>query len=355
MKLFGCESCGQVTFFENSLCIKCGHRLAFDPSCGQLRTLAPDSHAEELHLLGDGGLATYHACANAELAGCNWLVAISDAQTLCVCCRLNRTIPNLANDNAVQGWRKIEVAKRRLVYTALALGLPINAKTEACPQGLAFDILQPLAGQTVTTGHSDGVITLNLEEADDPFREQVRVNLGEPYRTLLGHLRHEVGHYYWDRLIAGHDDRLVQFRKVFGDEQASYDEALARHYDGGAAPNWGERFVSAYASMHPWEDWAETWAHYLHMIDTMETAHAYGVRLNPKPEAPGPVIRDSLKLKPRPITTFDQLVSDWYPLTFALNSLNRSMGHADWYPFVLSDPALEKLRMVHDLVLARVE
>jgi len=54
----------------------------------------------------------------------------------------------------------------------------------------------------VLTSHCNGLITLNIAEADDAERERRRVKFHEPYRTLLGHLRHEVAHYYWDRLIA---------------------------------------------------------------------------------------------------------------------------------------------------------
>lgn len=356
MKLFGCESCGQVAFFENGSCVRCGHGLGFDAEEGVFRTLErreePPEEDEEVGVLNAPALH-FRRCANFLLADCNWLVPLRDDRRYCVSCRLNRTIPNLSNEEGKARWKKIEVAKRRLAYTALALRLPLDPKSEDRPDGLIFDILEPSDDQPVITGHSQGVITLNVAEADDPFREQVRVNLGEPYRTLLGHLRHEVGHHYWDRLVAPDQTNLATFRKLFGDERQSYDEALQRHYDVGAPPDWNERFVSAYASMHPWEDWAETWAHYLHMVDTMETARAYGLRLSPRPNAPAAVDARPLKLKPRPFGNFDELLSDWYPLTFALNSLNRSMGHQDLYPFVLPDLALKKLRFVHDVVAER--
>jgi hypothetical protein len=156
------------------------------------------------------------------------LVAESDNNAFCISCRLNRTIPNLSQEETRAAWTKIEVAKRRLVYSILALNLPLAHKNEKSPQGLAFDILEPMAGQPVMTGHSEGIITLNLKEAHDPFREEVRVSLGEPYRTLLGHLRHEVGHYYWDQLVAPNEQILSAFRELFGDETTSYDDALKR-------------------------------------------------------------------------------------------------------------------------------
>src|SRR5437868_9942335 len=126
------------------------------------------------------------------------------------------------------------------------------------------------------TGHKDGIVTMKVEEADDVTRVRVRTQMREPYRTLLGHFRHETGHYYWDRLIAN-SDWLEPFRGLFGDERASYAEALDRHYQQGAPLDWQPQYVSAYATMHPWEDWAETWAHYLHMMDAVDTALGFGM------------------------------------------------------------------------------
>ena len=58
----------------------------------------------------------------------------------------------------------------------------------------------------------------------------------------------------------------------------SYAAALQAHYaKGGDVGPWAERHVSAYASAHPWEDWAETWAHYLHMMDAVDTALGFGM------------------------------------------------------------------------------
>jgi hypothetical protein len=91
---------------------------------------------------------------------------------------------------------------------------------------------------------------------------------------LLGHFRHEVGHYFWDRLVATDPHQLEEFRVLFGDDRQDYGEALKRHYDEGAPANWQDTYISMYATMHPWEDFAETWAHYLHIVDTLETAGA---------------------------------------------------------------------------------
>jgi hypothetical protein len=210
--------------------------------------------------------------------------------------------------------------------------------------GLAFSFKASTEAEPVFTGHNEGLITINVAEADDPFREKTRQQLGEPYRTLLGHFRHEIGHYYWDRLIRGRC--LEPFRAMFGDETADYAGARKRHYESGPPADWTQRFVSAYASMHPWEDWAETFAHYLHIVDTLETARAYGLALKPKAASGLPAVATG-RLQ---FDDFDDLVSAWFPLTSALNSLNRSMGLADLYPFVLSDAAIAKLRFVHDIV-----
>jgi hypothetical protein len=238
-----------------------------------------------------------------------------------------------------------------LLYTLFDLGLPVESKSEDQAHGMAFQFLEddPAVG-AVFTGHEAGVITINIAEADDPFREKMRVQLGEGYRTLLGHFRHEIGHHYWNRLVEP-GDWLPRFRERFGDERADYGQAQQRHYDRGPPPDWSVHCVSPYASMHPWEDWAETWAHYLHMTDTVETARAHGLALRPRPVTDGdpphtPAVRTT-RLDPR---RFDDLVASWFPLTVALNSLNRSMGLADIYPFVLSETAVEKLRFVHEVI-----
>ena len=201
------------------------------------------------------------------------------------------------------------------------------------------------------TGHDNGLITIALTEADDVEREKMRTALHEPYRTLLGHFRHEIGHYYWDRLV---DDggRLDAFRALFGDDRADYAEALQRYYDNGAPPDWQTRFVSAYAASHPWEDFAETWAHYLHIIDTLEIAGAFEISVHPR-IARTDALDATVDFDPYRATDVHRLVDTWLPLSLALNSLNRAMGQPDLYPFVLSDPAIAKLGFVHDTVAAQ--
>ena len=201
----------------------------------------------------------------------------------------------------------------------------------------------------VLTGHNDGVITVNIAEADDSVREKRRHQMHEGYRTLLGHFRHEVGHYYWDRLIRD-GEWIDGFRELFGDEREDYNEALQRHYQQGAPADWQERFVSAYASSHSWEDWAETWAHYLHMTDALETAIDCGLSLRPK-RTDEPSLKAAATAAGRKANSFDRIIEAWFPLTYMLNNLNRGMGLQDAYPFVLSDPVIQKLAFVHEVVV----
>jgi hypothetical protein len=344
MKLFACV-CQQLLFFESVACTRCGRTLAFLPDRRVVAPLEP----------GDGGWsfegAHYRLCRNyTEQAVCNWALPAGDADEYCRSCRLNQVIPNLAHAGARAAWHRLEIAKRRLLYTLIDLGLPVESKSDDPGKGLAFQFLEDEGGGQVFTGHDAGVITINIAEADDPFREKMRVQMGETYRTLLGHFRHEVGHHYWNRLIAG-SSWVDRFRATFGDERTDYAGAQQRHYQQGPPADWGARFVSVYASMHPWEDWAETWAHYLHMTDTVETARAYGLRVRPRPAtevSPAPALRTGRLDR----HDFEDLIAGWLPLTTALNSLNRSMGLPDLYPFVLAEPAIAKLRFVHEVIEA---
>ncbi len=224
--------------------------------------------------------ATYRLCANSTQFGvCNWAVPADDDNPLCDACRLNRMVPDASDPATLEKWRRLEIAKRRLLYTLFALGLPVEPVKDDDP-GLAFSFMADRPDVPVVTGHADGLVTINISEADDAYRERMREEMGEAYRTLLGHVRHEVGHYYWDRLIR-ESSWLEPFRQAFGDERADYGEAMKRHYEQGPPDNWQESYVSAYATMHPWEDWAETFAHYLHMTDTLDTAASYGLSLEP--------------------------------------------------------------------------
>lgn len=415
MKTFHCNRCSQLVFFENVRCERCEALLGYVPELGEISAFEPaerDGIWRSLHPDAQGGL--YRLCDNYALHNvCNWMTPAAQPHGLCRSCELTKVIPNLASEENRSRWYRLETAKRRLLYTLAVLGLPVEAKhiesgvsaasppapspapspdTAVLPEspspvapdanvqseapstdvatlpesveeaptsssgivyssdGVAFEFLEDTAdGDRVMTGHDHGLITLNIAEADDARREAIRAQMHEPYRTLLGHFRHEIGHYYFDLLVA--NTRWNEpFRAMFGDERADYGEALDQHYREGSPPNWSQSFVSAYASAHPWEDWAETWAHYLHMVDTLDTATSCGLKLMPDDPA-APTLHDT---SPVEDAAFDSLMKRWFPLTYALNSLNRSLGMPDGYPFTLAPAVIEKLRFVHRVIAGGV-
>ncbi len=336
MRDFSCPNCGQHLAFENSVCLSCGSAVGFSPDEMAFLVIAPDG-AEA----GSGAVdaSVYQLCANLHLAQCNWLVEIRPVRQLCQSCALTRTRPRDDDLAAMAAFADAERAKRRLVAELYELTLPVVGREEDPQYGLAFDLLSS-TGHPVVTGHDDGIITVDLAEGDDVHREQMRVNMDEPYRTLLGHFRHEVGHYYFYRLVERQPDYLAPFTRLFGDPDADYQAAIDRHYQQGPPAGWEERYVSAYATMHPAEDWAETFAHYLHIRSTLDTAAAYGL-------APATGTFQRKVLGP---SAFDTIIEMWLPLSWSLNMVNRSMGKPDLYPFVLPAPVLEKMRLVHELV-----
>ncbi len=355
MKVFHCDHCDHLVFFENVRCVRCDHPLAYLPDLGVTGSLDEAGDGLWRSPLPRAEGRTYRLCRNyAEQGVCNWAVSSEDDSPYCLSCRLTRVIPDLGKPGHKEAWFSLENAKRRLVYTLLSLNLPLATKQEQPQDGLAFEFLadpdDPKAPR-VMTGHADGVITVNVAEADDAERERRRHELHEPYRTLLGHFRHEVGHYYWDRLVKD-GPHLGRFREVFGDERASYADALQRHYKDGAPSDWQEHFVSAYAATHPWEDWAETWAHYLHMTDALETAVDCGLSLTPK-RSGEPALKPDRKVVARKPAAFGAMTDSWHGLTYVLNNLNRGMGLPDGYPFVLSPAVLDKLHFVHEVVAAQ--
>ncbi|MCZ2498041.1 hypothetical protein GN316_14850 [Xylophilus sp. Kf1] len=359
MKIFNCDNCGHPVFFENVQCLNCGCALAFLPDRLSMAALLapvttlPDGSPglwERSHP-PEGVPLQYRMCLNQELhQSCNFAVLPQDPNPLCVSCRQTLVLPDLSFPENRERWYHIEVAKRRLFYTLARLGLAATDCTDGSQDGPVYEFLAELpGGPRVMTGHNQGLITLNIAEADDAERERRRIELREPYRTLLGHLRHESGHFYWDRLIR-EQNRIDSFRQVFGDESLDYQEALKMHYASDhSAAEWQQDFVSVYATSHPWEDWAETWAHYLHMVDLLETAAAYHTTV----EIPGSTPSNGDRVS-NPFdsaeTDFDHLVQQWVPVTLMLNSLNRSLGQDDAYPFALSQGALHKLRFVHDVI-----
>ena len=325
------------------------------PSLGEIRSLragdAPGTWRP-------GGITPldrrrHRRCANVDLpAQCNWLVPLDEGTPLCIACRLNRTIPDLGDADNRRYWHAIELAKRRLVAQLLALDLPVIPKSVDPQQGLAFDFLRAgPEGPPVTTGHADGLITIDVTEADDVQRERMRTAMNEPYRTLLGHFRHEIGHYYWDRLIRA-TRWLEPFRSLFGDERADYAQALRVNYDKGPPVDWADRHISAYASCHPWEDWAETWAHFLHAVDSLDTAVSHGLDADGIDMAFEPFGRDALYDPNHPDADRTLLlINSWMDMITFLNEMARSLGQPDFYPFTMSGTVVKKLHFV-SLVVA---
>jgi len=327
MKNFICK-CGKLLFFENTKCLSCNYRVGFDP------------HGMKMHRLSDEGVGSkskLRRCKNSiDYDVCNWLV--NDPQSnYCLSCELNHTIPNLLDQNRRAWWKSLESAKRRLIYSLLSLNLPVVGKSKD-PMGLAFKFMEDqrtnpeVLERHVNTGHLDGMITINIAEADRVKSEIARQTTRELYRTLLGHFRHESGHYYFLKLIVS-DKIKKQFVDLFGDYTQDYGKALSEYYENNLVSPHDPDMISHYAQSHPWEDWAEVWAHYLHMIDTLETANQYRVR------------QSSAQFD-----DIDKTLRKWGELTLLLNSLNRSMGLEDAYPFVLSELSLRKLRFVHGLI-----
>ena len=323
MKSFYCE-CGHHLFFDSTECVSCGRPVAFDPQSLDMQVLEPAA---------DNGRGL---CANgSEYHVCNWLQTNSE-RIFCLACDLNRTIPNLAEPINQTRWAGLEAGKKRLIYSLLRLQLPIVSR-HVDETGLCFDFLED--GRTNAqkfgdvfhhTGYADGVITINVLEADPAAREATREAMNEQYRTVLGHMRHESGHYFYEKLFDQIDHEKL--KRLFGDFSRDYATDLQRYYDNGPPEDWSREFISAYSSAHPLEDWAESWAHYLHLTDALETAAAHGILTNVEQ------------------LDFTEKLGQWRKLSIVLNELNRGFGVSDAYPFVISERAGEKLVFVHDLI-----
>jgi hypothetical protein len=349
LKTFHCTYCNQQVFYENVSCERCGHVLGYLEDAGDVAAFEANGDGT-WRSVPDAGGRRYRQCHNYAVEQiCNRMIDADDPQALCGSCRLTTVIPSLVSTQNRAYWYKLERAKRRMLYTLGQLELPVVSRHDDPEAGLAFEFLENFdGGPPVHTGHNDGLITVNIAEADDAHRASARVRMNEPYRTLLGHFRHEIGHYYFMRLMELTDSpMLAQCRSLFGDDELDYDAALQRHYDQGPPQDWQASFVSSYATMHPYEDWAETWAHYMHMVDTLETAAACGLALAPEhPEEPA-MPAEPLDLEAQ---TFRDMIARWFPLTYALNSLNRSMGTRDSYPFTLTPQVVRKLRFIHHVI-----
>lgn len=342
MKRFTCD-CGNVLFFGSSACLKCGGQVGYDPQYGAMARLRP------------GG--TMKLCANGVSHNvCNWLLPADSNATLCLACSMNRAITDLSSARNQMLWARTEMAKRRLIYTLLHLGFSLPSKTENPQTGLAFDIVSTAVNPEATTGHLNGVITVNLEEADDTYRQFNRQQLGENSRTLLGHFRHESAHYFWRRHLSelAWDDPLrLAFRERFGDEWLDYAAALSAHYDRGAPAGWEQNYITAYAASHPWEDWAETWAHYLQIVDGLETCECLGIQVKhltlPLVMLPGEAgtLPTMLPQDGTEDGEFLARLQRWMCLSTALNEISHSLGEQPLYPFVISVRVAQKLRLAH--------
>lgn len=342
MERFTC-SCGNVLFFGNSHCLTCGSDVGYDPKNDRLIPIRPGSGVK----LCDNG-QRYNLC--------NWVLPSSSPDTLCVSCRMNRTIPDLSSDRNKTLWARMETAKRRLLYTLLRLGIKLPSKKEDPQNGLAFDIVSTLKNPDVTTGHLNGVITVNLEEADDTYRQFNRQQLGESSRTLLGHFRHESAHYLWQRFLSPliwEDPRRLAFRERFGDEWIDYAAALQTHYDKGSPAGWEQNYITAYAASHPWEDWAETWSHYLQILDGLETCETLGIQVKfialPLITLPAKAgtLPASLPQSADADGDFLAWLQRWMCLAPVLNEVSHSIGEPPLYPFIITTKVAQKLRLAH--------
>ncbi|MFO1436008.1 MAG: putative zinc-binding metallopeptidase [Gammaproteobacteria bacterium] len=338
MKAFYC-SCGWRVFFENTECLGCGRKLGFDPQ--RVAMVSLEFIEGRNFLDANNKPRGYKLCRNYHVHKvCNWLLPAQDPSQYCLACRLNQEIPSLEEPRYQLWWANMEAAKRRLLYTLLQLKLPVISKVENADTGLAFAFLDdkrynPNAElEFVSTGHLNGLITVNMMEADPAARENARMEMLEEYRTLLGHFRHESGHYYW-RQVVQDTQRIDAFRALFGDERTDYAQSLKKYYDAKDKTGWQGEYISAYSRSHPWEDWAETWGHYLHIVDGMETAQVFGLT--------------SLNLNG---DDFQNFLAEWSGLTIMLNEMNRSVGQFDAYPFVLSKKICAKLNFVHESIAA---
>lgn len=335
MKQFHCQ-CGQPVFFESDSCIDCGAILGFDPA--ELNILSLRRNAEGL--LVDTANRKFRLCDNGTRFGvCNWLQPAWASHPLCWGCQFNRTIPCLDNAGNILRWGKLEAGKKRLLYTLRQLALPVVNGFDDADRGLLFDFVEDQRSNAnsypetfLQTGHHAGVITINAIEADDVAREAVRIAMNESYRTVLGHLRHESGHYYWS-LIETEPSVRSRFIDLFGNVRRDYAQALEFYYANGPVPDWQRHHISPYASSHPAEDWAETWGHYLHIFDAIETAEAYKAIALPKGAM-----------------SFSERIRVWRGLSITLNELNRSVGLGDAYPFVVNSVVEEKLNFVDTVI-----
>ncbi len=342
MDTFQC-TCGGRLFFNNTVCIGCESEVGWCETC---RNVAPIVPVNGRYSCGNPKCGSAVAkCTNYSVeAVCNRMFAMDPSIEqpvanpltgvgLCKACRLNNIVPDLNVEDNRRRWAKLELAKRQLLYQLDDLGLRYAPEDVGEEKPLQFDFKANTNEESVLTGHADGLITINLNEADSVERERVRKQMHEPHRSLIGHFRHEVGHYYWMTLVEGKSE--AECNAVFGDCRATpYAAALEKHYVNGAAPGWQGRYVSAYATSHPWEDFAETWGFYLDMWEVLTTTHYHLPRL-------------TADAKTLPI---EALAKTYQQLGVFFNEVNRSMGLKDLVPEVISDEVVKKLAFLHQLM-----
>jgi hypothetical protein len=343
MRVFHCDRCGGIVAFAALACPACGAAIGYVSDQRTLRVVVPTSDPAVFRFdrgAPDDGRLMWR-CLNSAW-GCNWMLPADSEDTWCRSCQLTRGRPDVGRPAAIEAWMAAESAKRRLVHQLDELSLPVEIRSDTMPDGLVFDLVH-LPGEGGITGHLDGVVTLDLAETDEHHRDVLRRRLGEPFRTVIGHLRHEIGHHFWARLV-GQSNDLGSFRRLFGDERVDYAESVERYYaDAGDA--WDRtRFVTAYAAAHPLEDWAETFAHYLHILDAIDTAVAHD--LVPPDSAPLLVsdVVGTLELT--------VILDAWRPINTAVNAIAETLGAPAVYPFDPVGVVVDKLAFVHRQVAA---
>ncbi len=347
MRGFACPVCHNFTPFESDRCPNCQASVGLHlPSKSMIATVRDSA-------VVDG--QRWVRCTQSGNLGCNWLVPEEQAveqRGRCLADSLIRREP--APDDTMAREKLVPTAQalRRLIYQLTDIGLPVEPFWRR-DGGLAFDLLSSYTtGDKVLIGHADGVITIDLVETLDAYRETLRVALGEPYRTMLGHFRHEVGHYYQNILVekgSGAMQYLQECRELFGDERTSYSDQIARHYTFGAPDQWQDSFISEYATMHPWEDFAECFAHYLHITDTIDTCREAGMVLTAD-KVRFTVPRDIEALESYADVPVERLLFDWKWMSMFFNRVNTAMGKNPLYPFIIPPPVIAKLGFVHRVI-----
>ncbi|HEX8911914.1 MAG TPA: putative zinc-binding metallopeptidase [Humisphaera sp.] len=341
MKRFACV-CGNSLFFENTTCVNCKRAVGWCAGCRKISSFDP--HPQNGFVCADPKCRAHVLkCDNYFTHNvCNRTVPVGTAGNPAYCdyCRFNHTIPDLSVAGNQAKWARLEAAKRRTLYDFDDLAIPYGTADDGVDPPLQFDFKADTIkadskyrdigeGEQVFTGHDNGLITINVREADPVAREKARVEFKEAHRTLIGHFRHELGHYVWDVAIKG--KREDECKALFGDHTADYGEAMKAYYANGPKPGWQSQYVSGYATMHPWEDWAETFANYLDMMATLDSAEA------------------GRAMQPLDKRKFDDLASTYVRLGLTLNELTRGIGLVDFLPEVIAEPVRKKMAFVHGL------